>query len=367
MFSMPTTDSLVLDIYGSCTDARRWNRVCEQLSREMNIRSVSLQSLVLSGDRLQCLWNVSNSDVMDKLYRRHITDSGNPRLEAKRILALRGELVCDDNLFTAHEGDLRKRFQQQLSHLGLGKFIGSLIQQGEGRYLGLALHRSHDDPRDFSPHQQQRLAALLPHFQQAFLLSHQLYSSHRVVEALRRHLNHWHCGLLLCNPYGEVEWHNHIAEQLLGPVHGTWRLHTRATLHPLYRAVIQQSLGDDRAVDYLELMHASNRLHLAIHRLPPSDIGVPPSVLVAVTAPEILRALPYQALMTLFHLTETEARLSCALVQGITVDQYAQQRGVSVGTARYQLKQVLAKTGADRQSTLIRKILCSAAASFSAD
>ena len=37
-------------------------------------------------------------------------------------------------------------------------------------------------------------------------------------------------------------------------------------------------------------------------------------------------------------------------------------RGVTVGTARHQLKQVLAKTGSNRQSDIVRRVLCSAAA-----
>ncbi|MGF2508686.1 helix-turn-helix transcriptional regulator, partial [Ralstonia pseudosolanacearum] len=72
--------------------------------------------------------------------------------------------------------------------------------------------------------------------------------------------------------------------------------------------------------------------------------------------------IPAAALAALFDLTEAESRLASALVQGDTLEQYAQRRGVSIGTVRYQLKQVLSKTGTNRQSELMRKVLCSAAA-----
>ncbi|WYX35916.1 hypothetical protein WJ966_02415 [Achromobacter xylosoxidans] len=67
-------------------------------------------------------------------------------------------------------------------------------------------------------------------------------------------------------------------------------------------------------------------------------------------------------LRALFGLTEAEARLASALVAGKTVEAYARDRGVTVGTARYQLNQVLGKVGARRQADLVRQVLCSAAA-----
>lgn len=71
---------------------------------------------------------------------------------------------------------------------------------------------------------------------------------------------------------------------------------------------------------------------------------------------------PIAALRALFGLTEAEARLASALVAGKTVEAYARDRGVTVGTARYQLNQVLGKVGARRQADLVRQVLCSAAA-----
>ena len=58
-------------------------------------------------------------------------------------------------------------------------------------------------------------------------------------------------------------------------------------------------------------------------------------------------------LMQLYGLTATEARLAKELVQGTTVEAYAQTYHVSVATVRTQLRQVLAKTGHSRQQALI--------------
>ena len=65
---------------------------------------------------------------------------------------------------------------------------------------------------------------------------------------------------------------------------------------------------------------------------------------------------------TLFALSPAESRLAVALCQGQTVNDYAANHGVSVGTARFQLKQVLAKTQAPRQSELVRRVCTSVVA-----
>jgi DNA-binding CsgD family transcriptional regulator len=58
-------------------------------------------------------------------------------------------------------------------------------------------------------------------------------------------------------------------------------------------------------------------------------------------------------LMQLYGFTATEARLAKELVQGTSVEAYAQTYHVSVATVRTQLRQVLAKSGHSRQQELI--------------
>ena len=62
--------------------------------------------------------------------------------------------------------------------------------------------------------------------------------------------------------------------------------------------------------------------------------------------------------MALAHgLTAAETALVAALANGATVTEFAAQRGVSIHTARNQLKAVFQKTGARRQTELLRFVL----------
>lgn len=62
-------------------------------------------------------------------------------------------------------------------------------------------------------------------------------------------------------------------------------------------------------------------------------------------------------LESLYGLTKAEAELVGLLTQGDSLDEAAKRRGVTVNTARSQLKQAFAKTGTRRQGELIQFIL----------
>ena len=66
--------------------------------------------------------------------------------------------------------------------------------------------------------------------------------------------------------------------------------------------------------------------------------------------------------MQLYGLTPTEARLACSVASGESLESYASARGINVSTARWTMKQALAKTGARRQADLVRILLTGPAA-----
>jgi DNA-binding CsgD family transcriptional regulator len=67
-------------------------------------------------------------------------------------------------------------------------------------------------------------------------------------------------------------------------------------------------------------------------------------------------SLPPRAIAELFGLTGAEASLAAALCDGASVNQFADKRGISVGTARIHLKRILGKLDSPRQADLVRKL-----------
>lgn len=78
------------------------------------------------------------------------------------------------------------------------------------------------------------------------------------------------------------------------------------------------------------------------------------AVLVFVIDPEARADRRARMLHMLYGLTPAETALALAVGSGISLNDYAARRGVTVGTVRYQMKQVLAKTDCRRQGDLIR-------------
>jgi DNA-binding CsgD family transcriptional regulator/PAS domain-containing protein len=82
-----------------------------------------------------------------------------------------------------------------------------------------------------------------------------------------------------------------------------------------------------------------------------------PAALLLVHDPDRTVPLPAERLCRVFGLTPAEAKLAAALAGGSTLGQYADRASIKIGTARWYLKQVLAKTGVHRQSELVRNVL----------
>ena len=72
-----------------------------------------------------------------------------------------------------------------------------------------------------------------------------------------------------------------------------------------------------------------------------------------------ITSLSAERISRLFGLSPAEARVAAALCEGLSISDYSSAHGITRGTARFQLKQVLAKTGTERQLDLVRKLFSS--------
>jgi DNA-binding CsgD family transcriptional regulator len=92
----------------------------------------------------------------------------------------------------------------------------------------------------------------------------------------------------------------------------------------------------------------------------PIDIALDatrPAALLLINDPDRAVQFPTDRLARAFGLTGAEAKLAAALATGTSLSAYAEAAEITIGTARWYLKQALAKTGAHRQSELVRHVL----------
>lgn len=80
-------------------------------------------------------------------------------------------------------------------------------------------------------------------------------------------------------------------------------------------------------------------------------------ILLLATDPEKPVVLRDEVLRTHYKFTEAETEIANGLITGFSPDEIAALRQVTVGTVRYQIKSILAKTGTSRQTDMVKLLL----------
>jgi DNA-binding CsgD family transcriptional regulator/PAS domain-containing protein len=354
-------DPLLLDLYSCPAQPARWMQVLDRLCAETGANSAVVQTIRLGGTRPAVQWQASDQRTARQAPRLSV-NTENPRLAPHRGLRGLNRVVRDDDLFD-HDDPARDALERELATMGLGRFLGTLQPLEGDTYIGVALHRAIDDPCDFNGATVARVAALAPHLRQACQIGSQLRRAEGSLQRLQGHLDGLRCGLLVCDADAQVQWMNRSARQLTADGREL-QLHGR-TLRARHAGVSHRLQGEiatagPRRTGFVALGAGADALHLALRAWQPA--GEEPTVLIAVTRAGDGATVPAQAWCGLLGVTPAEGALVATLAGGGTLELHAEQRGVSIGTVRGQLKQVLAKTGLHRQADLVRLALGSAAA-----
>lgn len=80
-------------------------------------------------------------------------------------------------------------------------------------------------------------------------------------------------------------------------------------------------------------------------------------VLLLIADPEAVSSFPDDVLEGLYGLTKAETETANGLLMGYSLQEIASLRRVSLGTVRNQLKSIMGKTAASRQSDLVRLLM----------
>lgn len=173
-------------------------------------------------------------------------------------------------------------------------------------------------------------------------------------------------GVVVAGADGMIQFMNKTAARIVSRggdllVDGAGRLRTaRSSEDARLQQAIRNVAGDTGAAPEavsVEYRDAERPYSLIV--MPLSDTAG--SSLIFITDPEFQAVPDVPLLRNLLGLTEAEARIAQGLAEGLKLDEAAERSGVTVSTARTYLKQIFQKTGAARQSDLVRYILTSPA------
>lgn len=356
--------TLVGQIYEAGTDHSQWPKVMQETIRVMGNTG---SHLFLMDDDTGLVSHTVHVDMPDRLMEEYNSD-------VIRICP-RYENAC------AHpEWDLLWDYQhiaeQDVNH---SEYYDWLQDRGEGirYYLGGRLRPS-GGPEGFLSlafRKQEGHATkahidlfgtLLPHFNRALELGRRVGTRELASTASLEFLNQLADAVIVLGETGTVLVANRVALQLVrhdGPLrmstHGV-RLQNRqqdAALQALVFGAMETAQGRGLAGGGVMRLPGSPERILSVVPLAARDADSALAlarVVIFVRSTADLPAPRPADLRTLFGLTMAEARLACRLAQGQSLAEAAEAAGVSIHTARAQLKQVFGKTGTHRQADLLR-------------
>ncbi|MBU6472341.1 MAG: hypothetical protein KGJ75_07535 [Alphaproteobacteria bacterium] len=381
--------TLLADLYACASEPCGWPHVLDSMCRLTGARAATIQLLCADGEQpySRFILRDSLSESLSALHDAHLSDRVNPRVKCSHgpWIHTRQMIVRDQDLFEPGSEQLDE-IRRLTAAVGLGRFLGAGLPISSGQFIVIALHRPLDDGHDFSDEHKAILTGFMPHLQQTICLAEKFCTLRKRAAYLEAAANKLRWGMIVCDASARVIWHNRATETLLSEVA---RLRISAGLlaaasprqtQELRRAIAfaarigNEGAEPDTATAFPVVLHSQSGtdapLHLMALPLEQDAIddpaiaqasGEPGRVLLLTSDHSVSKMLRSDLVARLFSLTATEAGLAVELCRGRTLTEYAASRHVSIGTARFQLKRILAKTQTARQSDLVRAVCCSIA------
>ena len=289
------------------------------------------------------------------------------------------------NIAKAKEGEIRSIFDwidersyrksayyaEFLTRLDHYYGISSNLRRDDNVVTALTLSRRHG-AGDFTPLERRLMKHLVRHLQRALQMQRQFFDAGLRQDAMLGGLDRLKIGVVLAAYDGRVLFTNRVADDIFRRDHAL-RIqgqHLKA-VPPALDAELQRRIQEAARTGAKKGRDAGGILSLpsrgggqvAILVCPfPIDaasiIGpTVPTALIFVGAPEPSMPVRERDLGRLYGLTPAESKLVAALLEGISLGDYAQARGVGLATAKTQLRHAFDKTGQNRQADLVRHVL----------
>ena len=250
---------------------------------------------------------------------------------------------------------------------GLSTIACNRLVDGEHVSAFLSLQRRHGQAA-FTEHDFRLTGQFLPHLQRAMRLRLTLRAMNNRAGRAQLMLDQLSLAMLVLDPHSVVLHTNAPADTLLQRLPQllvrSKRLEVQGLRSGEFACLVHNAcgLGPPREPQaggvLLRGLQGQTVLQVLVLPLPASLLTLNPwqrpMCLVVLGQPDHSPASNALVLRQLYGLTPAEARVAQALDQGDSIQQAAEHLGISVGTARIQLKAVFAKTGATRQAELIR-------------
>jgi DNA-binding CsgD family transcriptional regulator len=225
--------------------------------------------------------------------------------------------------------------------------------------------------KEFDDEDKARLSLLVPHLQRAVHIRQRLAAAEQQNSLSFEVLERLGIGVMVVEMNARVLFANAVARRVmqmadvLTTAHSVLRARHPAQvggLEKLIRDAALTSIGQGvNPGGFLSLRRAQGEalpVLIAPYRVPTPASAIPRgAALVMFADPESHVSVPEIAISQMLGISAAEGRLVSALVAGQTMADYADTVGISMNTAKTQMRQIFYKTGHNRQADVIRAVL----------
>lgn len=258
-------------------------------------------------------------------------------------------------------------FSEFFRPVGLEECLGGTLATTNGRFAMVGLHRAPDrvafDDRDIA-----KLESLMPHLSRALQLRRAFLALDRRNAALAEACDRAAAGYVGVDPEGRILFANEAARRLSSRDDGlgldrNGRLYAARREANQRLAELQANVAAGGAGGLAHVPRPKGGAYAVMVAPLFLDGGIDKErrqkrgTLFVIHDP--LARLPSspQLIAELFRLPPGSAALLAALVAGEELKDYAERTGISMNTVRFHLKTAYARTGAHRQTELVRLII----------
>lgn len=239
-------------------------------------------------------------------------------------------------------------------------------------FVGIGIHRAMDQEQ-FNDKELEVLARLYPHFRRVFDFSDTLEKLYEKKEVLSSALAKVPLGLIAIDTDLKVHFINDLATSLVNKVFGLHiknkQLFTdKTSSQKTLKSKVQSILDGKISATSLQLENNNNMTPLSItitnSRVQSLDIlrdknQTSNIALMYISHPDLCSHMSQEVLKDVYNLTTSETQLALALTNGLSLQDYAGLKSISVQTVRSQLKSVFNKVQVNSQTDLVRTLIMS--------
>lgn len=356
--------ALIGRVYDAALDSEQWNTIAPIMARAFDSTSAIVQIRDGKGDPRLLSKTANFSDWALSSYQQYYYQRD--ELVARGAVCARDKVIHGYELIDDASFQQTEIYNDYCKKVSIHHVLGGICSLTNNSVGIIGIHRERNASR-FTEQDRRRLDHIFNHLRRALILSATISSAQQKHSANVTALDTLGIGVVLARSDGTVVYANVAAENVLTSGRALTLSMGRlravsgagsAALHQRITEAVMIAGGEPLAISDPLGLAGADGLPIFVLACPigsnTSVLGASgPLAMLLIHDPAASGKLSADTMVKFFGLTPAEAVLLSALCEGDRLADFAERKGISLATAKTQLRQIFDKLGCHRQADLI--------------